>query len=131
MLGVPLLTSSRLLALGIFLFATSLTVPAGACPYGSQFFAYGGAGGCVANGQMVQKCFHMGSTCPSGWSNEGESEGKAWCCPPPPPPKGTNCVLRGTAPFCDGECEVGETLKSRTAKGTNGCVTGSKAFCCR
>ncbi len=131
MLGVPLLSSSRVLAPGIFLFTTSLTVPAAACPSGSQFFAYGGAGGCVTPGsnKVVVRCFSMGKVCPSGWSNEGQSEGKSGCCPPLAQTK--VCVLRGTAPFCDGECEVGETLKSRTAPRTQGCVTGSKAYCCR
>jgi hypothetical protein len=100
-----------------------------ACPGGSQFFAWGGDGGCVANGKMVQKCFHMGS-CPSGWDREAQTDGKSWCCPPAPHPH-ERCELRGTAPFCAGECEVGETLKGRTAKGTQGCATGSKAICCR
>jgi hypothetical protein len=124
------LTTPKLIAFGFFAVWACAT-PAEACPPGSQFFAYGGAGGCVADGKMVMKCFHMGKVCPSGWSNEGESEGKSWCCPPPPRPKGTNCVWRGTAPFCGGECEVGETLKGRSGPKTMGCATGSKAFCCR
>ena len=120
-----------LIAIVIFLVAGFLPESAEArCPPGSQFFAWGGDGGCVASGKMVQKCFHMGS-CPSGWSREGQTEGKNWCCPPPPRPQGTNCVLRGTAPFCAGECEIGETLKRRTAPKTQGCATGSKAWCCR
>ena len=125
------MTPSTLLATCVLLIAAMLASPVLACPYGSQFFAYGGAGGCVANGKMTQKCFNMGKVCPSGWSNEGASDTGSWCCPPPPGPKGSNCTLRGTAPVCAGECEIGETLKSRTATRTQGCVTGSKAFCCR
>lgn len=130
MISLSILSPSKLCFGGCLLLSGVLVSPLLACPGGSQFFAWGGDGGCVANGKMVQKCFHMGS-CPSGWDREAETEGKSWCCPPPPRPKGTNCILRGTAPFCAGECEVGETLKARTAKGTQGCVTGSKAYCCR
>jgi hypothetical protein len=131
MRGAFSLTLSQIIGIGLVMVAALAPWSAQACPYGSQFFAWGGEGGCVADGKQVMKCYHMGKTCPSGWSNEGESEGKAWCCPPPPRPKGSNCVLRGTAPFCDGECEVGETLNARTAPRTQGCVTGSKAWCCR
>ena len=50
MLGFPIFPPSRLLAVVIFVIAACATEPAGACPAGSQFFAYGGAGGCVKPG---------------------------------------------------------------------------------
>jgi hypothetical protein len=128
MLSLSILSPSKLcLFAGCLLISAVLASPLLACPSGSQFFAFGADGGCVANGKMVQKCFHMGK-CPSGWSNEGQSEGLNWCCPPPPRPVGENCIWRGTAPFCAGECQVGETLKKRAKRS---CATGSKALCCR
>jgi hypothetical protein len=132
--GMRRQSTLALVAAAIFVIALCVTAPASAaCPAGSQFFAYGGAGGCVKPGssEVVVKCFSMGKVCPTGWSNEGPTETGSWCCPPPPAPKGTNCVWRGTAPFCAGECEVGETLKARSSRRTYGCLTGSKAFCCR
>ena len=106
-----------------------------ACPAGSQFFAYGGAGGCVADGQQVMRCYNMGQRCPSGWSNEGQAEAGSWCCPPPkqtsipqptPAPK-RKCVWRGTGPICDGECGQGE---DRSGVSSKGCITGYKILCC-
>lgn len=136
------------LAGGMLLIAASLASPVLACPSGSQFFAYGGAGGCVADGKKVQECFHMGKTCPSGWSYEGESEGKSWWCPPSPivskkqetPQPGHNetCMWRGTAPFCKGRCQPGELGRSASTDGEGTypnfgatCLSGVKAYCCR
>lgn len=115
-----------------------------ACPTGSQFFAWGGAGGCVEPGtnKVVQKCFNMGKACPSGWSNELQTDTGSWCCPPVAKPQrapsgesippGETCVWRGTAPFCKGTCLHGEDSKgtSKTGDGET-CVTGIKIFCCR
>ena len=144
MLGVPLLPPSRLLALGIFLIAASLAGPAAAtCPAGSQFFAYGGAGGCVEPGsnKVVLKCFNMGKVCPTGWSNEGASDTGSWCCPPTS--KGETCVWRGTAPICRGRCQAGESTRDWSRNGIGlytkkhysdfgaTCIDGGKVYCCR
>jgi chitinase len=146
MLDLPILISSRLLTGGTLFIAASLASPVLACPSGSQFFAYGGAGGCVADGKKVQECFHMGKTCPSGWSNEGESEGKSWCCPPivskkqdtPQPVQNETCTWRGTAPICKGRCQPGELGRSASTDGKGTypnfgatCLSGVKAYCCR
>jgi hypothetical protein len=110
-----------------------------ACPAGSQFFAWGGAGGCVANGEQVRKCYHMPKDCQTGWSQEHQDDTGVWCCPPdvgkragsPPPPANAGCVWRGTAPFCEGECMPGEDRSgvSKTGDGER-CVSGSKVLCC-
>ena len=74
----------ELIALAIFILALCATVPARAtCPAGSQFFAYGGAGGCVKPGsnEVVVKCFRNPSPCATGWSTEYAGDEK-WCCPP-------------------------------------------------
>ena len=84
--GLSTLTSSRLLAGGMLLIAASFFLsPVFACPSGSQFFAWGGDGGCVQPGtnKVVVKCFNMGKVCPSGWSNQGASDTGSWCCPQP------------------------------------------------
>jgi hypothetical protein len=105
MRGSPTPISFKLIVLGILAIAALAAAPANACPSGSQFFAWGGDGGCVADGKQVMKCYHMGKDCPSGWSNEGQSEGKSWCCPPvvrkqeSQPVQNETCTWRGTAPF--------------------------------
>jgi hypothetical protein len=139
MLGFPIFPPSRLLAVVIFVIAACATEPAGACPAGSQFFAYGGAGGCVKPGsnEVVVKCFSMGKVCPTGWSNEGQTDTGSWCCPQPVTQK-IRCTWRGTAPFCDGGCRAGEHVvewayhAEEAHYGGFGaeCWQGHKAYCC-
>ena len=48
--------------------------------------------------------------------------------PTVPPP---GCIWRGTAPLCEGECEIGEELFRRGNCGDGRCcVTGTKVLCC-
>ena len=138
--------TARLMAFGIIAIAAFAAGPASACPSGSQFFAYGGAGGCVADGKQVMKCYSMGKDCPTGWSNEGQAESGSWCCPPPPvvkrddsqPVQSQSCTWRGTAPFCKGSCEPGEIGRASSSDGEGTypnfgatCLSGLKAYCCR
>ena len=135
--GLSTLTSSRLLAGGMLLIAASFFSPVFACPSGSQFFAWGGDGGCVQPGtnKVVVKCFNMGKVCPSGWSNEGASDTGSWCCPQPAK---IRCTWRGTAPLCDGSCEAGEHVVEWAYRAIDAhyggfgatCGQGSKAYCC-
>jgi hypothetical protein len=141
-------------AFTIFAVALCAAGPANAtCPAGSQFFAYGGAGGCVKPGsnEVVLKCFSMGKVCPSGWSNEGATDTGSWCCPPAAaPPRGDaqapvqneTCMWRGTAPFCKGGCKPGESTRGATDDSDSAfarahpdfgadCISGVKAYCCR
>ena len=139
MLGLQILRPSRLLGGCIVLIAASLASPVFACPSGSQFFAYGGAGGCVEPGtnKVVVKCFNMGKVCPTGWSNEGASDTGSWCCPQPAT-RTIRCTWRGTAPFCDGGCLAGEHVvewayhAEEAHYGGFGatCAHGNKAYCC-
>jgi hypothetical protein len=127
------MTPSRLLASCVLLIAAILASPVFACPAGSQFFAYGGAGGCVEPGsnKVVQKCFNMGKVCPSGWSNEGASDTGSWCCPPGAiVAERESCVVRGTSPFCDGQCLAGEYYKKMGVEAGQRCLTGQKNVCC-
>jgi len=42
------------------------------------------------------------------------------------------CHWRGTAPICDGECEIGETVCDEGQCGDGKCcITGKKVLCCR
>ena len=46
------------------------------------------------------------------------------------------CVWRGTAPFCDGSCNTGETTRMTVDESDdpafgNSCTTGNKVLCCR
>ena len=139
------------IAAAIVAVASCAPFPASAaCPEGSQFFAYGGAGGCVKPGssEVVVKCFSMGKVCPTGWSNEGPTDTGSWCCPPVVAPKqnqpvqNETCTWRGMAPFCKGRCQRGEIgraaiddsddpyARAHTDFGAD-CVTGFKAYCCR
>jgi hypothetical protein len=139
MLGLQILASSRLAVGGLVLIAANLASPVFACPSGSQFFAYGGAGGCVQPGtnNVVVKCFNMGKVCPTGWSNEGASDTGSWCCPPPVTQK-IRCTWRGTAPWCDGGCQAGEHVVEWAYQAADAhyggfgakCYQGNKAYCC-
>ena len=53
---------------------------------------------------------------------------KALCCATP----GRTCRWDGTAPFCAGECQAGETRAEPPPGSSSGsaCVTGSKVYCC-
>ena len=140
-----------LIAAVIFTIALCAASPArAACPSGSQFFAYGGAGGCVKPGssEVVVRCFSMGKVCPTGWSNEGPTDSGSWCCPPvaskgtprgnPNAPKREEtCTWRGTAPFCKGRCLPGEAgrRRARDSEGTYAqsgvrrrCLTGLQSL---
>lgn len=147
---------AELIACAMFVIASCLTAPANAaCPAGSQFFAYGGAGGCVKPGsnEVVVKCFSMGKVCPTGWSNEGPTETGSWCCPPVAnqgtprgnpnaPTRNETCTWRGKAPFCKGRCQPGEIgraaqtdrdepfARAHPEFGAE-CITGSKFYCCK
>ena len=143
---------TTLIAAVIFAIALCPAAPArAACPAGSQFFAYGGAGGCVKPGssEVVVKCFSMGKVCPTGWSNEGATDNGSWCCPPVAsegtprgnsnaPKREETCTWRGTAPFCKGRCLPGEAGRASSADGEGTypnfgatCLRGLKAYCCR
>ena len=54
---------------------------------------------------------------------------KALCCSTP----GRTCRWDGTAPFCDGACQAGETQAEPPPGSSSGssCWTGSKVYCCR
>ena len=54
---------------------------------------------------------------------------KAYCCKTP----GMTCRWDGTAPFCAGSCQNGETQAQPPAGSSSGasCVTGRKVYCCR
>lgn len=54
---------------------------------------------------------------------------KALCCETP----GKTCQWRGTAPFCDGDCEGfgKEAVPPAGSNSGKGCLTGSKAYCCK
>lgn len=63
----------------------------------------------------------FGSSC---WTGS-----KALCCPS----RNSICRWRGTAPFCSGKCEPGET-QSTPPEGVFGgaaCLTGDRVYCCR
>ena len=49
------------------------------------------------------------------------------------PAEALTCVWRGTAPFCAGECQPGETEHVRTQHPSEGdsCITGTKVHCCK
>jgi hypothetical protein len=55
--------ASKLIAFGVIAIVALTAGVAEACPSGSRFFAWGGSGGCVANGKQVTKCYNM-SRCP-------------------------------------------------------------------
>lgn len=144
---------AKLTAISAFAITACLAGPASAsCPIGTQFFAYGGSGGCVKPGtnEVAVKCFRMPS-CPSGWSREHKDDKGVWCCPPPRAETrqewldrvhpNRSCAWRGTAPICDGKCQSGEfgVVRSkdghelpRYASGFGArCATGGKIYCCR
>jgi len=122
------------------------------CPAGSQLFAYGSKAGCVntATKETVRSCFRMPGRCPTGWLEAGTAPNSStksgfdrFCCPPAPRnnsvrgPDGivyplNTCVWRGTAPFCNGQCNSNERPigSSKFGRGER-CVTGSKTHCCQ
>jgi hypothetical protein len=66
---------------------------------------------------------------PADFGAECLTGSKALCCSQ----AGVTCRWDGTAPFCDGECQQGETVGSPPPGSSSGagCLTGSKVYCCR
>jgi hypothetical protein len=142
----PLALLFALLCLG----ATS----AHACPQGTVFSAYNGNGICAYAGQGATnavQCTPMVNSCPPGTTHEHKTRGDTgdYCCPetiPKETAQNIECVWRGTAPFCDGECLGGEQWrgvahvqmdadKNRNTKAWSGgfgkdCESGGKVLCC-
>ena len=85
-----------------------------ACPAGTVFSAYNGNGICAYVGQGATKavqCTKMVNSCPSGTTHEHKTRGDTgdYCCPTTiANEQAINCVWRGTAPVCDGNCLFGE-----------------------
>jgi hypothetical protein len=108
-----------------------------ACPSGTVFSAYNGNGKCVFSGMGATKavqCTIMVNSCPSGTTHEHKKSdpNHDYCCPKTvTEKKPETCVWRGTAPFCNGQCEEGERVVNRPGPKMLGCATGSKVYCCR
>lgn len=125
---------SSLLAFACVLIATS----AAACPAGTRFSVRpdGGNPVCIVIGQgltVAVRCFETKGVCPAEHSTErsNNAPGRKFCCPTGSVrDKVRKCVIRGTAPFCAGECLPGEFFAGRFATGTHGCATGHKVRCC-
>jgi hypothetical protein len=126
-------STPELIAFATFVIVSCVTAPASAtCPAGSQFFAYGGAGGCVKPGsnEVVVKCFRNPSPCATGWSTEYAGDEK-WCCPPAGGgAKHLVCRVDGTSPFCHGTCREGEIVQRVGVDAGQKCLTGVKVLCC-
>jgi hypothetical protein len=130
--------SRRVLALVAFAFALLLLDPpwaaAQTCRWdGTSPFCDGSCGG------DETEVTRLGSI-PSFWTppfvNQNPPFGadcltgsKALCCRM----AGVTCRWDGTAPFCDGACQQGETRSQPPPGSSSGsaCVTGSKVYCCR
>lgn len=124
---------AKLLALTCLLLFAAAGI-AQACPAGTVFSHFGenchwkGRGNSPAAQCTVKK-----GACPAGSVKKRSNETKRdLCCPTVATNRPTPvCRIDGTAPFCAGSCRSGEREDGRFARGTMGCVTGSKVRCCR
>jgi hypothetical protein len=125
-----------------------------ACPPGTVFSAYNGNGICAYAGQgatAAVQCTKMVNSCLPGTTHEHKKQGDTgdYCCPstiPKAVEQNIECVWRGRAPFCDGECGALEQRRgvahdlihastNHSTKAWSGgfgkdCESGAKVLCC-
>jgi hypothetical protein len=158
MIPTILLRSSLSLLLGPLALLLALlclgATSAHACPAGTVFSAYNGNAMCAYVGQGATAAVHctkMVNSCPPGTTHEHKTRGDTgdYCCPSTiskATAQNIECVWRGTAPVCDGQCLGGEQERggahdqisadtNRSTKAWSGgfgkdCTAGAKVLCC-